>query len=289
VLLHCQIKFGKAFRDKAKEKLDALYEFHILRPQKQGWENSIITHFHELNGKIYRPSENCDYIILALLRNDKSSQQLLSGFSVDFEKEAKQSLSVKEDLTEYFHLTTLKSIKDLENSKFSPIAVDNTPLGAENLSDDTVIIAYCNDNDHLEWILNKHMYNMRADYEATSMILDQNVLNAKYLLLHNGDTITHLLTIASKGPRVCLRQQLIKEGYPTYKIYSNDQVTVDIDKENEESNTIYLVYSLNKTNSSEDLLQQYSWQLNKIINGRPIRDTFILQYDELLSYAIKNS
>ena len=61
------------------------------------------------------------------------------------------------------------------------------------------------------------------------------------------------------------RAQLIKLGYPQYLKRGSKEV--DIDKEKNEANRIYLVYKLFKNNKAEDELLKYTWDLKSIIKS----------------------
>lgn len=276
----------KAFRNKAQEKLDALYDFFILRPKEFGWKDYITSHFHELNGKIYRPDDNCEYIILALMKNDADSKCLLKGFSIDFEKESQLSRKIRGDLRDYFDVATLPSLKDLSKADISPLTINYSTVNAGGVDDETVIVAYYKNKEHLEWVLKKHMYNVRAGGDPGSMVLNQELLGAQYILLHNGVESTHFIKLIKGGPKVYLRHQLIKDGYPVYKKTIDTLTCVDSEREASESNRVYLVFSLDKSNSSEDVFQQYKWLITELRQGRSARKPFTISLGELMKKAI---
>lgn len=276
----------KAFRDKVQEKLDALYDFYLLRPKEFGWEDYIKSHFHELNGKVYRPDENCDYIILALLKNDATSKGLLKGFSVDFEKESQISNTVKGELKDFFEMAALPSIKDLSTANVSPLTINTTTVEAGEIDSEPVIVAYYKDQKHLEWILKKHLYNLRAGDDPGSMIMNKELIGARYIMLHNGQVSSHFIKLVKGGPKVYLRQQLLKEGYPIYMKTDASGITVDYERETKDANRIYLVYSLDKSNSSEDVFQHYKWQIKELLRGRPEKKPFTISVGELMNKAI---
>ena len=126
------------------------------------------------------------------------------------------------------------------------------------LPDETsVIVAYYKGQEHLDWILQKHLYNVRAGESKGSITLDNNLINARYLLLHNGKESHHLIRINKEGPKIFTRAELVKMGYPQYRISGTDQI--DIVREQREANKIYLVFKLFKNNSAEKELLTYKW------------------------------
>ena len=127
------------------------------------------------------------------------------------------------------------------------------------------------------------MYNMRAGNDPGSMVLTEELLRAKYILLHNGTVSTHFIKLASMGPKVYLREQLIKEGYPINHKTADSGTSVDYDKE---PKRIYLVYSLCKSNSSEDIFQEFKWQINELSAGRTTKKPFTISIGKLMDKAI---
>ena len=126
------------------------------------------------------------------------------------------------------------------------------------LPDETsVIVAYYKGQEHLDWILQNHLYNVRAGESKGSLNLDNDLINARYLLLHNGKESHHLIRINKEGPKIYTRAELVKMGYPQYRISGADQI--DTAREQREANKIYLVFKLFKNNSAEKEMLAYRW------------------------------
>ncbi len=142
-----------------------------------------------------------------------------------------------------------------------------------------VIVAYYKGKEHLDWILQNHLYNMRSGDNKGSIPLDNKLINARYILLHDGHESRHLIKLVKKGPKIYTRTQLIRKGYPQYKIAGTD--LIDHKREQKEANNIYLVFELFKNNSAETELLDYRW---KDLGGtRPYVTNFI----SLISKAYK--
>lgn len=75
--------------------------------------------------------------------------------------------------------------------------------------------------------------------------------------MHNGNESQNLIKIVKRGPKIYTRSQLIQKGYPQYKIVGTN--LVDVERERNDANKIYLVFELFKTNSAEKELQEYCW------------------------------
>lgn len=160
---------------------------------------------------------------------------------------------------------------DIYKEKNSSMLMENIPEpineNRDFLPDETtVIVAYYKCQDQLDWILKNNLYNMRAGDSNGSISLENNIINARYILLHNGKRSQHLIRIVKKGPKVYSRAQLVKMGYPQYLKKGTDEI--DIEKEEREANRIYLVFELFKNNSVEKELQGYTWDMKNIIWNR---------------------
>lgn len=96
-----------------------------------------------------------------------------------------------------------------------------------------VLIGYCKNNLNIDWYKKEGKYNFRMDDDKGSLSLENNVVNAKYLLLRESgkETANRVFKIKSKGPKVYKGTSLI--GYKTSDL--KDYYLV-IEIENEESN-----------------------------------------------------
>lgn len=165
---------------------------------------------------------------------DRTSQREKSSYYQHYIYKEENPMMVMESLPEPVH----------ENRDFLP---DET----------SVIVAYYKGQEHLDWILNNHLYNVRAGENKGSITLDNKLINARYLLLHNGKESHHLIRINKEGPKIYTRAELVKMGYPQYRISGTDQI--DIIREQREANKIYLVFKLFKNNSAEKEVLAYKW------------------------------
>lgn len=108
------------FRNKVQNTLNRIYTFRTLQP-RSGMDcyGFIQENFHLLNGKIYRPKQDGDYLILALMKED--APKLLKQLSVNIEaikcenKELVDSLQTHFHISNSFELSADFNIEKIEN------------------------------------------------------------------------------------------------------------------------------------------------------------------------------
>jgi predicted component of viral defense system (DUF524 family) len=78
-----------------------------------------------------------------------------------------------------------------------------------------VLVGYCKNKARQDWYLKNGLYNFRMDDDKGSLELTEEVSKAKYLLLRQeGDIVSELFRIKSKGPKVYSKQKLLELKYP---------------------------------------------------------------------------
>ncbi len=97
-----------------------------------------------------------------------------------------------------------------------------------------VLVGFYKSPEHLNWIESKKLYNFRMGSGNGSLILKEDVVNAKYLLLHsrNDEFSNKLWKIVSQGPKVFSKEQLEQLDYdspsqPFYLIYELEEVNIE--------------------------------------------------------------
>lgn len=95
-----------------------------------------------------------------------------------------------------------------------------------------VLVGYCSDLSNIDWYKQEGKYNFRMDDEKGSLILENSVVNAKYLLLREkgNQTANKVFKIISKGPKVYKGESL--KGYKS-KNLKDFYLVIEI--ENQES------------------------------------------------------
>lgn len=147
----------------------------------------------------------------------------------------------------------------------------------------SVIVAFYKDERHLNWILENHQYNMRAGFDRGSIVLENDIINARYILLYNDKEPTHLIRRRKIGPKVYTRAQLIKMGYPPYLKSRSEEI--DLEREEKDANRIYLTFKLYQDNSCEKELRQYTWDVEELVGLNKIGRSFAISLVDLMKLA----
>ena len=104
-------KVRKEFRKSIQDTLNKLYDFYILQPREgKNCHDFIKENFHKLNGKIYRPQKEGNYLILALMKKEAEKAGVKFGEYTAGEIEKNEEL--KHDLERYFHVSKEKPLED---------------------------------------------------------------------------------------------------------------------------------------------------------------------------------
>ena len=76
------------FREKIIEAIGAFYDFYILKPKRDADYIEDLVHktFWKLNGKLYRPFKDKEWLLLALYKNDAENNEVLNIVKVNFAK-----------------------------------------------------------------------------------------------------------------------------------------------------------------------------------------------------------
>ena len=146
-------KVRKEFRRSIQETLNKLYTFYTLQPRDgMNCYDFIKDNFHKLNGKIYRPHKDGNYLILALMK--KEAEDVAKIFGKYTYSEIEKNEVLRQDLESYFHVTELAElkedlvIKDIPNvgtlEKDSTKQEDRSYLTALVTKDDSELEAFKN-------------------------------------------------------------------------------------------------------------------------------------------------
>lgn len=169
------------------------------------------------------------------------------------------------------------------------------PIGENRdfMPDETwVLVAYCKNDEHLQWILKSRLYNLRSGLDAGSATLDVKLISARYLLLYRGNNVVFFTKIHKGGPKVYTRAQLIGKGYPQYQkdIIGEDgssQKIVDLEKEHREAGRIYLGFDLFKVDMVEKELKNYKWNLKGLKSSPRYGHYNVVSLSELVHKSSK--
>ena len=112
-----------------------------------------------------------------------------------------------------------------------------------------VLLSSYKDENHLQWILNNGIYNLRTGTKNGSVHLKQEIIASKYLLLHKGDQQL-FIKLSDQGPRMMPKEDLKKKPY--CNLYSP-------------SLPYYVVFDLNVM-GTEDEFKNVKWDIKQMIN-----------------------
>ena len=81
----------------------------------------------------------------------------------------------------------------------------------------SVLVGWCDNEQHLEWIRRTGLYNFRAGFRRGSIRLEPAIADARHLLLHGhgNKAWPGLWRIKKRGPRIFTAQELLHNGYPS--------------------------------------------------------------------------
>ena len=140
-----------------------------------------------------------------------------------------------------------------------------------------VLLGSYKDEDHLQWILNNGIYNLRTGTKNGSVHLKQEITSAKYLLLHKGDKQL-FIKLNGQGPRMMPKEDLEKKPY--HHLYSP-------------SLPYYIVFDLNVM-ETENEFKNVKWDIKQMISdgvlgkGRSSAEPRGISMVELMKYVIHN-
>lgn len=107
--------------------------------------------------------------------------------------------------------------------------------GHKLIPDETyVIVGFSKNNTRFTWYEDKCIYNFRMNEEKGSLVLDNQVVNAKYLLLRKSgsETTSEIYKIVGKGPKVYSYNQLKELDYPFSDKPKDYYLVVEFEKVN---------------------------------------------------------
>lgn len=181
----------KLFREEIRKVLAEQYSFFPMRSRGVALDEYMTEHFRQLNGKVFTPFKDREILTLALHTPDKrlseEQSRLIEMLKADF------------DVDENYELG--------KEPKLPP------PTSLQFRTTDFVLLGYYKDHNHLQWILNKKAYNVRAGKDPGSLDLSSSVCGARFLLLYGNEGIFKL-RLRQNTVRVWSRAELEKSGYP---------------------------------------------------------------------------
>ena len=81
----------------------------------------------------------------------------------------------------------------------------------------SVLVGWCDNEQQLDWIRRKGLYNFRAGLRRGAIRLEPAIADARHILLHGhgGKAWPGLWRIKKRGPRIFTAEELLQNGYPS--------------------------------------------------------------------------
>lgn len=186
-----QREVRKQFREEIRKVLEREYSFFPMRSRGVVLDDYMNEHFRQLNGKVFTPFQDREILTLALHTPNKVLTQEQAGLI--------EMMKADFDIDEHYVLGAEPQLPPPADLHFQ--------------TNDYVLIGYYKDEVHLKWILEKHLYNVRAGKDRGTLDLTPSVCAAKYFLLYGKDGVGKF-RMKPNGVRVWSKDDLAKSGYP---------------------------------------------------------------------------
>ncbi len=134
---------------------------------------------------------------------------------------------------EKMSLKTYETHKDTNINEVNEALPEAYGKNRNLLPDETfVLVGYSTKPERFTWYVENKKYVFRMDETKGSLELNNDVVNAKYLLLRRSgkETADDLFKIISKGPKVFSTTQLNKLNYPPSKNPKEYYLAIEIEK-----------------------------------------------------------
>ena len=216
----------KEFRSKIQDTLNRLYTFRTLQP-RDGMDcfQFIQNNFQRLNGKLYRPKTDSNYLVLALMKDEDSGIWKSLGIkSETIGKEVAQNKELIDTLHTHFHVSNPFKL----DNEFQIEGVDNVgtldKLPKPKVKDVLTGLVRRADSDYTNF------YNHAAKtYTMEKIPTSINVMDIRYFLPMVGGDIDGYYKVekvyfGSKDNKPCLKLNLSsfiplgKARVPIYRI-----------------------------------------------------------------------
>ena len=194
----------KEFRRSIQETLNKLYSFYTLQP-RAGMDcyGYIKENFHKLNGKIYRPQKDGNYLILALMKKEAENAGEIFG-KYTFE-EIENNDALKHDLESFFHVNEIKEleedlvIEDIPN-------VGTLQMGTVSPNDNNMVLLITkegvNFDNAIQQIQETKKVGIALKMDGAVLQLVEGFTKARYLIIHNKSSRYKVYGFDGKGPKL---------------------------------------------------------------------------------------
>lgn len=220
-------KVRRDFRKSIQKTLDKLYEFHTLQPlEGKDCYGYIKENFHKLNGKIYRPQKNGNYLILALMKKEAKNVGKIGGKYLDSEIEKNDAL--KNDLESYFHVSKeIKLQEDLVIEDIPDVGTLEEDVLMENKTGVLMVMMEQYDIKSGNFLpLGKLAIGIKPTKDSMEMV--EHMSSIKFVLFHQRKTEGQHLFAVKDVCKVASNEEIESDRYRNINT-TNIYLSVDID------------------------------------------------------------
>ena len=185
----------KEFRRSIQETLNRLYNFYTLQPRaEKDCYGFIKENFHKLNGKIYRPQEEGNYLILALMKKEaKDVAKLFGKYTSD---EIGKNEDLKQDLESYFHVSDSFALDKELKIEDIPNVGTLEPLPFSQKKSGVLMVMMENYDNKSKSFLPSGKLAIGIKYTKDSMEIVEHLSTIGYVLFHHRNTMgQHLFEV----------------------------------------------------------------------------------------------
>ena len=215
------------FRNDFMSFVEGRFDFYVLESKRGNLREDVDKHFRRLNGKIYRPSDSDELVVLALDKDKKfqfENLSLISHIEEDFNiydyRLGTDPNEVKTNI-QYKYLYVVENDDDDKKSSAADSGAEYDRLKSrykKYKEEESVLFGVYKDERHLDWIIKNKKYNVRLGERAGAVKRTSQVRNAAYLVLYELDNEKNyqIFKLTDKH-HIWDTEKMIEEGYPTSK------------------------------------------------------------------------
>ena len=263
------------FRNKFMSFVQDRFDFYVMESKRGNLREDIDKHFRRLNGKIYKPSDIDELVVLALDKDEKfqfENLSLISQIEEDFniyDYRLGTDLNEVKPKVQYKYLYVVDNDDDDKKSSAADRDEEYDRLQSRYKrykEEESVLFGIYKDELHLDWIIKNRKYNVRLGERAGAVKRTSQVINARYLVLYGLDNESHykIFRLTDKH-HIWNTSKMKEEGYPTNNDENNLYYIYNILEETSELDITDIFAILNKKNTEFEKSTG-----NKMAEGTPI-------------------
>ena len=217
----------KMFRNDFMLYVESRFDFSVLEPKRGTLKDAIEKNFKKLHGKVYKPSDTDELVILALEKGEMyqfENLKLMSEIEDDFYiydyklgtepvSQHKTDDDQWSDKYRYFNVEEIKSVAAEDDTLYK----DENCKYKRYMESESVLFGIYKSKSHLEWIQKNNKYNVRlGDRVGAVSKRNKLVKAAKYLVLYEykNETKYYVYKLSDKH-HIYDTDKMIELEYPT--------------------------------------------------------------------------